>query len=1032
LNTCLDFPRWLGFWFLAIAAGLPCSYAMDPGRAMSQYIRDRWGPEQGFPRGPVYAITQTSDGYLWIGTEAGLVRFDGLTFRMIGDASRTYRIANVLGLTPASDGSLWVRLQGSMLLRYRNGGFESAPPAQSEASITAMSQTAQGDLLVARNEHGAQAIHNGKFQVLTSGADLPRSPVLALAQLPGGDLWLGTRDAGLFRVSGGETSSIRKGLPDAKINCLLPDGRNLWIGTDNGLARWNGDELSSAGLPAGPSRFQALAMARDRDGNLWVGTDSRGLLRLNGDGLASLADQGDEPGEDPHQAVTAVFEDREGNLWTGSAGGLQRLRDSAFVSYSTPEGLPSDGSNPVYVDAENRMWFSPINGGLWWVKNGQHGRIAQAGLESDVVYSISGGKNELWLGRERGGLTRLHWPDGPSAGSFAADTYTSANGLAQNSVYSVYKARDGTVWAGTLSGGVSAFRDGKFTTYTIETGLASNTVASILEASDGTMWFATPNGLSALVEDRWVSYAPRDGLPSENVNCLFEDSKGILWVGTATGLAFRGSGGFQAVAEGAESLHEQVLGIAEDRYGSLWIATSNHVLRVNRDKLVRGVLGENDTREFGIADGLRGVEGVKRHQSVVADPLGRIWFSMNRGISVVDPARLNRSEVPVIAQVQSIAADNTAIAISSSIRVPSGHQRITLDFAGLNLSVPERVRFRYKLDGYDRDWIGPVDRREAIYTNLSPGPYRFHVTAGNANGPWNGKEAILDFEMLPEFWQTPWFRACVVAAFALAILALYRLRLRQLTHQLNLRFEERLGERTRIAQELHDTLLQGFLSASMQLHVAVDRLPDDSPVRPALGRVLQLMSQVIEEGRNAVRGLRSPQSRSLDLGQAFARVQQELAMADDIGFRVIVDGQPRPLHPLLRDEVYRIGREALVNAFRHSGAKSIEMEIEYASSQLRMLIRDNGCGIDPQMLRSGRDGHWGLSGMRERAERIGAKLRVWSSPVAGTEVELLVPSQVAFQSHSSGHRPGRFSRFYSRKSTAAAAVSDNGGKHEHE
>ena len=312
------------------------------------------------------------------------------------------------------------------------------------------------------------------------------------------------------------------------------------------MARWNGTNSVRPGLPAGPSRFQALAMVRDRDGNLWIGTDSRGLLRLNGDGVASLLDQGDEPGAGPHQAVTAVFEDREGNLWIGSAGGLERLRDSAFVTYSTPEGLPTDGSNPVYVDAENRMWFPPVNGGLWWVKNGQHGRIAQAGLESDVVYSIAGGKNELWLGRERGGLTRLYWPDGPSAGSFTAETYTTGNGLAQNSVYSVYEARDGTVWAGTLSGGVSTFRDGKFTTYTIETGLASNTVASILEASDGTMWFATPNGLSALVKDRWVSYAPRDGLPSENVNCLFEDSTGILWVGTAAGLAFRGSGGFQA------------------------------------------------------------------------------------------------------------------------------------------------------------------------------------------------------------------------------------------------------------------------------------------------------------------------------------------------------------------------------------------------------------------------------------------------------------------------------------------------------
>ena len=253
----------------------------------------------------------------------------------------------------------------------------------------------------------------------------------------------------------------------------------------------------------------------------------------------------------------------------------------------------------------------------------------------------------------------------------------------------------------------------------------------------------------------------------------------------------------------------------------------------------------------------------------------------------------------------------------------------------------------------------------------------------------------------------------MVAACGLAILALYRLRLRQLTHQLNLRFEERLSERTRIAQELHDTLLQGFLSASMQLHVAVDRLPEDSPEKPRLDRVIQLVSQVIEEGRNAVRGLRTAHSASLDLEQAFARIQQELAPQDDARFRVIVDGQPRPLHPVLRDEVYSIGREALVNAFRHSGAKTIEIEVEYAFNHLRILVRDNGCGIDSQLLHSGRDGHWGLTGMRERAERIGAKLHVWSSPAAGTEVELSVPSHVAYQARSSRRSPRWLARLYS-------------------
>jgi signal transduction histidine kinase len=230
------------------------------------------------------------------------------------------------------------------------------------------------------------------------------------------------------------------------------------------------------------------------------------------------------------------------------------------------------------------------------------------------------------------------------------------------------------------------------------------------------------------------------------------------------------------------------------------------------------------------------------------------------------------------------------------------------------------------------------------------------------------------------------------------------MRLRQLTKRLNLRFEERLGERTRIAQELHDTLLQGFLSASMQVHVAADGLPEDSHVKPILSRALQLMGQVIEEGRNAVRGLRSSQSGSLDLEQAFSRVPQELVLQEQAGeqltFRVIVEGEQRPLHPLLRDEVYRIGREALINAFRHAQAKKIEIELKYSARQLRVLVRDDGCGIDPQILRFGSDGHWGLSGMRERADRIGARLHVFSSASAGTEVELDIPGHIAFQGQS--------------------------------
>ena len=416
--------------------------------------------------------------------------------------------------------------------------------------------------------------------------------------------------------------------------------------------------------------------------------------------------------------------------------------------------------------------------------------------------------------------------------------------------------------------------------------------------------------------------------------------------------------------------------------------------------MLDGSIGEGDVREYGIADGLRSVEGVKRQGSVVTDSMGRIWFSLNRGISVVDPARLTGGSVPALVHILTVTADGRPTKLGDAVRIPPATRRVALSYVGLSLSIPERVRYRYRLDGVDRDWSEPTATREAIYNNLSPGSYRFRVTASNSDGLWNSAEGAMLLDVAPVFWQTWWFRVACVLACVVTVLGSYRYRLHQLTRQLNVRFEERLRERTRIAQELHDTLLQGFLSASMQLHVAVDQLPPESPAKPLVSRVVELMGQVIEEGRNAVRGLRAPENGSHNLEQAFSRIAQELAGQAEIDFRIIVEGRPRPLHPVLRDEVYRIGREALVNAFRHSRARNIEVELEYGANQLRLLIRDNGCGIDPQVLQSGREGHWGLPGMRERAEGVGARLSVWSSATAGTEIELSVPSHIAFQLQS--------------------------------
>jgi PAS domain S-box-containing protein len=749
------------------------AHGMDPDRALSQYVRTRWGADQGFPRGPVYAIGQSSDGYLWIGAQAGLIRFDGFNFRLFRDVPGLPNGQSVLGLLPDGQGNLWIRTAAS-LLRYRNGVFDS-PTQRLTSGITAMSRTNKGDLLISVMEQGAMAYH-GTLQMVAAASDLPRSPVLAVADTRDNSIWFGTRDAGLFRVHDGRTSAVSDGLPDLKVNCLIADENgHLWIGTDNGIVRWDGSRLAPMPEPESFNQVQVLAIERDHDGNIWAGTDSRGVVRINHRGVSYL----DPPAPRSPDAVTAFFEDREGNLWIGRANGIERLRDSPFRTYSVPEGLPTEGNNPVFVDSENRVWFPPAGGGLWWMKDGRHEKISNDGLDRDVVYSIAGSQGELWVARQRGGLTRLRI----NGSSVTARTYTTADGVAQNSVYSVYQARDGTIWAGTLSGGVTKFSGGRFTTYTSTTGLLSNTVASILEDTDGTMWFATSDGLNSLSQGRWQSYTEKDHLPSENVYCILEDSAKVLWVGTAAGLAFRDRHGIHTPGGASASLQEPILGIAEDKRGSLWIATSNRVLRVNRDKLLEGALNEDDVREYGVADGLRGSEAVRRHRAVAADPFGRIWFCMNRGISVVDPARLRPSSAPVIVHVQSMSADGSAIPVRVSVHIPGGSERITFAYAGLSLSAPELVRYRYRLEGYDSRWSDTVSGREASYTNLSPGQYRFRVVATNPDGAWNSTEGTLAFEVDPLLWQTWWFRAACVAAFLALLWALYQLRIRQLQYQ---------------------------------------------------------------------------------------------------------------------------------------------------------------------------------------------------------------------------------------------------------
>jgi signal transduction histidine kinase/streptogramin lyase len=696
-----------------------------------------------------------------------------------------------------------------------------------------------------------------------------------------------------------------------------------------------------------------------------------------------------------------IFEDREGNLWFGGTEGLMQLRDAPFLSYP---GVAPEGAS-LYIDTSGRSWVAPSSGGLLWIRGAEHHSITAPGMNRDVIYSISGGPGELWAGRRLGGVMQLR----EEGGVYQQRTYTAQDGLAPGVVHAIHRARDGSVWAGTAGGAVSRIENGHITTYTTANGLSGDAVTTIQETRDQVIWVGTVGGLEAFRDGKWRRYGGNDGLPPGRVNSLALDKDGVLWIGSSSGLFYWSGSRIESARNAPDSLMREIYGLAADDSGNLWVATDRNVVSVSRASLIGQLNGSATVRQFGIADGLPSTRGIRRDHSVLKDPSGRIWFSVQGGLSVVNPS-LPSAAAPALVKVESVSVDGRALGSGPAVHYPSSGRRVVFDFVGVSLAVPRRVRYRYRLDGYDNNWSQPTESREAAYTNLAPASYTFRVMASNSEGLWNGAPASVLLDVEPRLSETWWFRMAGLFVVAAAIFAGFRYRLARVHAAMNLRFEERLAERTRIARELHDTLLQSFQGLMLRLQVVDDLLPPGK-AKEQLEVSLERADQAIAEGRSAVSDLRTTAAATNDLAQAMRALADELAAQSPTAFHLVVEGQTRDLHPIIRDELYRIAREALRNAFRHAAANHIETEITYGERVFRLRIRDDGQGIQSELLDAGRPGHYGLSGMRERAQQIGAKLEIWSRAKAGTEIELSIAAPIAYVTPT--RRP--LSRFFRKK-----------------
>jgi signal transduction histidine kinase/ligand-binding sensor domain-containing protein len=973
--------------------------ALDPNLRITQYRHAAWRLQEGAFASAPNAIAQTKDGYIWLGTGSGLVKYDGVRFSPWSPpAAGNLSGAIIYSLTASSDGTLWIGTSMG-LASWKNGQLQE----HVRGRINSILEDRKGRIWAARSRvpdpDGGLCQVVGEHPGCIGGDDRMQLPYAgALAEDPQGNLWIGGADQLMRWRDGSFKTYLRKELEPLRAvggidSIAVADDGAVWVAIrakGMGLSRIAHDVMEKTVLP-GFGDAHAVSLFIDREGSLWIGTSDAGVYRLyagrldhfsSGNGLSS-------------NAVTGFFEDREGNLWVATSKGLDRFGDNRVVTFSTSEGLSADIVGSVLATEDGVVWIG--NRGSLDVL-----RVSDVLRANDVVRGhdvhsipIPGQRvtslwqdraKHLWVGvdnmltiYDRGRFRKINRPDGSPLGTPVAIT----------------EDREQNVWVSVVEGR-KVFRihdlrvEEDFPTASLTRHLAADPAGGIWLASTGNLGHYRGGKLEMIPVQ----------LKRPVVRGLAVDADGSAWVSTANGLIHRKNGRMETLTSGNGLPCDGIFSTIRDNSETLWLYSQCGLIGIPDSELRQWWQQPNRTIKFRVLDVFDGAApGPSTFQPAVSkSPDGRLWFANDTVLQMIDPGGLRKNSVAPPVFVEELHADRKDFAIGGLIRLPPHSRDIEIRYTALSFSIPEKIQFRYKLDKRDQKWQDAGTRREAFYSDLDPGRYRFHVMASNNDGVWNEAGDTLEFSIAPAFNQTIWFRA-LLAVVTLAILwGLYRLRLYQVARE----FSAQSGERARIARDLHDTLLQSFQGVLLKFSALSYKLPENSEVRADLEEAIDRARDAITEGRDAVQGLRSSTPISNDLARSIGAIGEELVGEQtgtrQSGFRMHVEGASRDLPPLVRDEVYRIGVEALRNAFRYAEAGEIEVEIRYDPRRFTMRVRDNGKGIDPAVLNGGgRAGHHGLAGMHERASLAGGTLAVWSKPGAGTEIELRIAAAIAYR-----------------------------------
>jgi signal transduction histidine kinase/ligand-binding sensor domain-containing protein len=1010
------------FFFLLSAT---CVWAVDPNYKISQYAHTAWRIQDGLLKGAASAVAQTTDGYLWIATEAGLVRFDGVRFvPWVPPPGKQLLSSSITALLAAPDGGLWIGTE-SGLSRWINQ--EVINYTNQPGRVNSILQDHNGTIWVARSrildkdgplcrilgtEMRCYGKQDGITDDFTGGLNI-------LTEDRSGNLWAGGTSAllrwrpdsfSVYKPDGLKSSRNQGGIQGLAVR---PDG-TLWVGM-----AWRGRGLGLQQLVRGvwksfrtsdldSSSLEVGALFVDRENTLWIATSEQGIYRIHDGVLDHFSIADGLSSED----VYNFFEDREGDLWVATSKGIDRFRDFRIASFSTREGLNTVEVDSVLGSRDGSVWVGGDNSLDVLRPNGFSHIQKGHGLPGEQVTSLlEDHAGQLWAGIDNtltiykdGRFTQINRENGSPIGMVVGMTEDVHNNIwvetigPPRTLFRIQGLRvreeftspqipaarklaagaGGDIWLGLIDGGLARYRDGRVETFHFEH-VQDSRVDQVLISPDGEVMGATTFGLITWKNGKQQILTRRNGLPCDNVRAFIFDGQGDLWLYMQCGLVDVPSTELQK-----------------------WFEHSDSRLQLR-------VFDEFD----GVQPGWAPFNGAAKTSD------GHLWFANGHVLQMVDPSHLAANALQPPVQIEEVIADRKSYAPRGALHFPPLTRDLEIDYTALSFTVPQKVHFRYKLEGRDREWQDPGKRRQAFYSDLRPGNYNFHVIASNNDDVWNKDGGTLHFSIAPAVYQTMWFRVLCVGVFALLLWLLYQFRLRQLADKFNLELEARVDERTRIARDLHDTLLQSFHGLMLRFQAAANLFP----TRPAeaqrtLHSAIDEATLAIAEGRDAIQGLRTPPVGTKDLALAIRALGEEIASGGDsqnsTAFCVDVAGTPRNLHPTVRDEIYQIACETLRNAFRHAQARQITVEIRYDNRQVRLWIRDDGKGFDKKDLgKSVRSGHFGLHGISERAKLVGGELDVWSEVGFGTQIELRIPASFAYVKSPSRRRSflsGIFSR----------------------